>query len=228
MCCFPSFSPTLPILNRFKQTQSPWFEPGNILEHLMISESPSFLAGTMPSCFGNLELLGMCYTWLLKLLALVPQAIVIASRGMVRLVTSWVEETWKGSVQKWSLLWICSNFSLSDLQKRCPKACYVDISYHPLRVYCFPFSAKSTGLLRILQRTLSIFTGIFYTCCEEVSVVSWTTWRWPCCDLLGPWSPKQTTTLKVLHWMNRATRCRNGRVWFVQRILHILECLKKH
>ena len=62
----------------------------------MISESPSFLAGTMPSCFGNLELLGMCYTWLLKLLALVPQAIVMASRGMVRLI----EETWKGSVQK--------------------------------------------------------------------------------------------------------------------------------
>lgn len=125
----------------------------------MISESPSFLAGTMPSCFGNLELLGMCYTWLLKLLALVPQAIVMASRGMVRLITSWVEETCKGSVQKWSLPWICSNFSLSDLQKKCPKACYVDISYHPLRVYCFPFSAKSTGLLRILQRTLSIFTG---------------------------------------------------------------------
>eukprot|EP00434_Breviolum_minutum_P024228 symbB.v1.2.021393.t1/scaffold1840.1/size99223/7 len=45
-----------------------------LLEILMAGHTQ----GTMPSCFGNLELLGMCYTWLLKLLALVPQVSVVS------------------------------------------------------------------------------------------------------------------------------------------------------
>lgn len=134
-----------------------WF----FLEHLIISESPSFLAGTMPSCFGNLELLGMCYTWLLKLLALVPQAIGMASRGISAANDQLSRrKPARDQCKSGALRWICSNFSLSDMQTNCQKACYV---WSSKSLLFFLFSWKHTICFHYL------FSQIYFTHAAKMS-----------------------------------------------------------